>query len=349
MDFRERLLAALSWDEPDQVPFTTYDWFLPRGARERAIRDLGLSTIVRLPAHKVEHRQVTVDSLEYWDQGERYIRRTIKTPVGDVSQLVHPDSAYGSSWVLEHFIKSPEDYRVLEYYFNDMVFHNNDEAIAKTDDELGSDGLVMVRVAKGPIQEILYQLAGLERFSMDLADYPELVDSLYATMFKRWDEIYELAAKSPAQVFQAADNISSIVVGQERFRHYCMPCYERHSAILAAGGKRLFLVHMDGRLASIADLIAQSKFAIVEALTPAPMGDVSVAQARRLWPDKALWLNFTSSAHVESDEAIAAHTRQLIEEAGTRRGFAIGITEDVPYEHWAHSYAAIASVIREMR
>ena len=157
MDSRERLLAALSWDEPDQVPFTTYDWFLPRGERERAIRDLGLSTIIRLPAHKVEHRHVSIDSLEYWDHGERYIRRTIKTPVGDVSQLLHPDSAYGSTWVLEHFIKRPEDYKVLEYYFSDMVFHDNNEAIAKTDDELGNDGLVMVTatITKNDLQALV--------------------------------------------------------------------------------------------------------------------------------------------------------------------------------------------------
>ena len=168
-------------------------------------------------------------------------------------------------------------------------------------------------------------------------------------MLRRWDEIYELAAKAPAEVFQAADNISSIVVGPDRFRRYCMPCYERHSAILAAGGKRHFLVHMDGRLASIAALVGQSSFSIVEAMTPPPMGDVSVAEARQLWPGKALWLNFTSSVHVESDETIAAHTRQLIEEAGTRRGFAIGITEDVPADHWARSYPIIARTIREMR
>ena len=349
MDSRERLLAALNWEEPDQVPFTTYDWFAPRGARERAIRDLGLGLIIRLPAHKVTHRQVQIDSLEYWEGDERYIRRTIKTPVGDVAQTIHPDSAYGSAWVMEHFIQRPEDYRVLEYYFNDMVFHDNYEAIARTDAELGADGIVMVRVGKGPIQEILYQLAGLERFSLDLADYPELVDSLYQTMLRRWDELYELAAGSPAQIFQAADNISSIVVGQDRYRRYCMPGYERYARILASGGKKLFLVHMDGRLASIAGAIAESQFAIVEALTPAPMGDVSVAEARQLWPDKALWLNFTSSMHVENDAAIAAHTRQLIEEAGSRRGFAIGITEDVPADHWERSFGVIARTIREMR
>ena len=59
-------------------------------------------------------------------------------------------------------------------------------------------------------------------------------------------------------------------------------------------------------------------FDIVEAFTPAPMGDVTVAEARAAWPDKALWLNFTSSVHLEPDEAIRAHARQLIQEAFDR-------------------------------
>jgi hypothetical protein len=73
-----------------------------------------------------------------------------------------------------------------------------------------------------------------------------------------------------------------------------------------------------------------------------------VAEARQTWPDKALWLNFTSSMHLQPEEAIAAHTRQLIEEASTKRGFAIGITEDIPAQHCARSLRAIARAIQDM-
>ena len=38
------------------------------------------------------------------------------------------------------------------------------------------------------------------------------------------------------------------------------------------------------------------------------MGEMSVAEARGAWPDKALWPNFTSSEHLQPDEVIAAHT-----------------------------------------
>ena len=55
MDVRERILAAMSWQEPDRVPLTIYDWMLPTGAAERELREMGLGIITRLPAHQVEH------------------------------------------------------------------------------------------------------------------------------------------------------------------------------------------------------------------------------------------------------------------------------------------------------
>ena len=31
MNIKERILATLDWDEPDEVPLTVYDWMVPRG------------------------------------------------------------------------------------------------------------------------------------------------------------------------------------------------------------------------------------------------------------------------------------------------------------------------------
>ena len=42
-------------------------------------------------------------------------------------QILEPDvRAYeGNTWILEHFIKAPDDYRVVEYYFKDAVYSAN--------------------------------------------------------------------------------------------------------------------------------------------------------------------------------------------------------------------------------
>jgi uroporphyrinogen-III decarboxylase len=344
MDNRERILAAMFWQEPDRVPLTIYDWMVPRGAKERQLREQGLCIICRLTAHRLEHRQVHFSAIEYWEHGLHMMRRVIHTPVGEVSQVSQLDAAYGSSWIMEHYVKRPEDYRVMEFVYRDAVYHDNLAAIRQAQEMLGGDGLVILRVAKGPIQEILYQMTGLEHFAIDLYEHLDLVDSLYDVMMQRYDELYDLAAEAPVEILQSADNITSDVVGKNRFRRYCIPAYKRHMRRLAETGKRL-AVHMDGRLASIKEDIAQAPFDIVEALTPSPVGDVSVAEARQTWSNKALWLNFTSSMHLQPDEVIAEHTRQLVEQAGTKRGFAIGITEDVPLNHVARSLQAITRAI----
>ncbi len=351
MDSRERILAAMAWEEPDRVPLTIYDWMIPRGTEERELRRLGLGIITRLPAHRLEHRQVHFSSVEYWeergDQIAHLRRNTIHTPVGEVWQVAQLDAAYGSSWILEHYIKAPADYAVMDYVYRDAICHDNLAAIHQAQEMLGGDGLVIVRVAKGPIQEMLYQMMGMERFAIDLYERRDLVDGLYATMVERYDELYALAAETPAEILQSADNITSDVVGVERFRRYCMPCYERHMASIRDTGKRL-AVHMDGRLRSLREPIAEAALDIVEAFTPTPVGDVSVAEARSWWPQKALWLNFPSSTHVAPDDEIKAQTRLLIEQAETKRGFAIGVTEDVPLAHVHRSLGAIASAIDAM-
>ena len=347
MNIRERILSALNWEEPDRIPLTIYDWMIPRGETERMLRRAGVGLILRLPAHQVEHREVDFLSKEYWEDGKKYVRKTIRTPVGEIHQTLEPEVAYDTSlWIKEHFIKEPDDYKVMEFVWKDMIIHDNFDVIKEAVRRIGGDGLVYVRLAKVPVQEMLYQMLGLEQFSLDYYDRRDLFDSLHNSMLKRYEELFDLAADAPVEIILYGDNITSDVVGEERFRNYCMPVYKRTTEKLAGTGKKL-AVHLDGRLASLKHTIGEADMDIVEALTPPPMGDVSVKEARELWPDKALWINFTSSMHIEPLDVIEAHTRHLIEEAGTKKGFAIGITEDAPVKALEKSLDVISKVLNE--
>jgi len=347
MTIRERILCALTWSDPDRVPLTIYDGLLPRGRAERQLREAGVGLITRLPAHQVEHRRVEITTREYFEGGRKLTRRTIHTPKGDVWQTLQPDPAYASIWICEHFIKRPEDYAVMETYLRDGVYHDNYGAIREAKRRTGDDGLVLVRVGKTPLQEMLYQLMGYERFAVDFSEHRELFDGLHSAMVERCQELYELAANAPVEILQLADNITVDAIGPKRFQTYLMPEYAKLKARLAGTGK-LLAVHMDGRLRGLASQIADAACDIIEGLTPPPMGNISVRDARLAWPRKALWLNFTSSVHLEPPEAIAAHTRQLVGEAGSKRGFAISVTEDAPFEALERSLAAIARVLEEM-
>lgn len=346
MDIRERLLTALSWGEPDRVPLTIYEHNLSRGEKERILREHGVGLITRLPAHTVERRQVEVTTREYWEKGRRLLRQTLRTPVGEVWQTLDPEGPYHSfqPWIKEHFIKGPDDYRVMEFIVRDELYHENFNAVREAQRRLGGDGLAYIRLGKSPMQEMLYQMLGMEQFSLDFAFRRDLFDSLYHTMCQGYEELYGFAASSPVEIILMGDNITADVVGEPRFRQYLAPVYKRIKERLAGTGK-LLAVHMDGRLKALLRAIADAEADIVEALTPPPMGTVSVAEARQAWSDKALWVNFTGCLFIAPPEEVEEHTRQLLAEAGSKRGFAIGVTEAAPMEALERSLAVIARVL----
>lgn len=332
---------------PDRVPLTIYDWMLPRGSAERLLRECGVALIPRLPPYRVRHRAVEVISREYFENGRKRIQRTLRTPVGESSQVIEPESAYESSnWIRAHFIKEPDDYRVLEFYYKDMQFEENRDTFREAQRRVGEDGLVFARIPRTPLQEMLYQLMGLDRFAADYQERRDLFDSLFTVMAKRYAEIYDLAAASSAEIVWCADNIYSDMIGPERFQRYIAPEYAAVSARIL-GTEKLLAVHMDGTLRSLAAEIGTAECHIIEAMTPPPMGDFSIREARTAWPKKALWLNFTSCMHIEPPDVIAEHTRNLLAEAGTTRGFAIGVTEDAPVAALEVSLGVISRVLEE--
>lgn len=346
MDARERILTALTWGEPDLVPLTIYEHDFPRGATERLLRNRGLGLVMRPAVHRVERRKVEIVTREYWEGGKRLLRNTIHTPVGEVWQTVDPEAAYGSTWILEHYIKGPDDYRVMEFMVRDELYHDNYAFLREAQRRMGGDGLVYVRLAKPPIQEMLYYMMGMERFALDYHYRRDLFDSLHSAMLERFDELCDLAADSPVEVILIGDNLTSDVVGTERYRNYFLPVYRRLREKLSGTGK-LTASHMDGRLSALKDEIAGAELDVIEALTPPPMGDLSLRDARAAWPRKALWINFTSSMHIASPEAIEEHTRELMEEIGTKRGFAIGVTENAPVEALERSLGVISRVLAD--
>jgi hypothetical protein len=239
MNIRERILAALNWEEPDQVPLLIYDFHFPRGFAERLLREGGVGLVLRPPAHQVEHRQVEIDSREYWESGRKFIRKTYRTPVGDIWQTLVPESAYDTGyWIQDHFIKEPDDYRVIEFVLEDVIYHDNYEFINEVKRRIAGDGLVYVRVAKVPVQEMLYQIMGLERYSLDYHLRRDLFDSLHNCMLKKYDELINLAAEAPVEIIMLGDNITSDMIGEERYRNYCMPFYKRFRDKLSGTEKK---------------------------------------------------------------------------------------------------------------
>jgi len=125
--------------------------------------------------------------------------------------------------------------------------------------------------------------------------------------------MYEIAAKSPADIVWCGDNIDGVLVNPRLFEKYFMPEYEKMAKIVHEHGK-LLAVHMDGRVAVLKDLIAKTPIDIIEALHPPPMGDLPIGEALSLWKDKVIWTGFPGSVYMLGPEATKKHALNLLRE-----------------------------------
>ena len=343
---RERIVAALRGEPVDHVPLCSYPGLLPRGKAERELRNEGLGIFHRIGVVASESRNVSTTSTTYWEGGRRWIRNTVRTPVGEVWEILRTGGGYGTSLRCEFFIKKLEDYQIVEFMVKDAVYSANDDAFHEAERTLGEDGAVIGNLGYTPMQQMLIMWMGPERFAVDYYEHQEEFFGLYETLCRRHEEQYEIAAASPAEFVEYGDNVTSQMTGLERFQQYIVPCYNRLGEQLHGKGKRVGS-HLDGDLKILKEAIRDSELDFIEAYNPPPDGDLSVREARECWGDKGISINFTSSIHWTSPEEIEAHTRALLRDSRPGTGFLVGVTENIPEPVWQQSLRTINRVLRE--
>lgn len=343
----ERIVAVLRGEMPDRVPFTIKRPQPPRGEVERKLRNEGLAICIEELPFSTIRPNVEVLRREYREEGRPCVQEVYRTPVGEVSQEWAVEPAYGSRHITKFLIASPQDYEVVEFLVRDEVYTAAPDEFLKAERILGQDGFVFSGwLGPTPLLRMLWHLIGAEGFALGLVEHPRKFKSLYETLLERQREQVRLVAEGPGHVAHLAENLTAEMIGRERFREYVLPVFTEFSAILKPRGK-LLAAHCDGHLKWLADDLAASALDIIEAFCPFPDGDMTMAEARRRWPDKTIWINFPSALHLRPPEEIVTFVRDILWAVAPGDKFLFGITEDIPDGVWDVSLPAISSALQK--
>ena len=352
---RQRVMAALRGDVPDKTPFTVYSSFLRSrwGARndddaaadeaaERELRARGLCLVERTASYKTHRPNVGCRVTPYTDdRGRDMVRETYSTPHGDLHYVYEP--AGFTTWHHEWLFKTPDDYKALLFLIRDTVVEPDYDAVAGLADELGEDYVVRDQLPLEPLQNLISSnYMSTETFCIQWMENRDEVLKLYDAFADLARRIYPIVARGPLEFCNYGGNVVPRIIGPHVFRDYYVPHYNEAAEVLHSAGK-LIGTHLDADNTTIMDLVAQTRLDYIEAYDPG-VGP-SVAEARRAWPEKALWINYPSSWHLRSERGVYEGARQLIHEAGGGSGFLIGITEDLPPQRWRGNFRAIMDAI----
>jgi hypothetical protein len=346
MNVRERFLNVFNGLKIDRIPFLSYPGHIFTGEFERELRNEGFGYYWIVSPIVIKNRKTERIITFFTRDGNEHMRVELKTKIGSIYEIWMVGGGYGSSLRKEFFIKNENDYEIFEYILKDEDLQLNRDLYKKVENDIGNDGILISWIPKTPFQQILYELIGPENYAFHMIDFKDRFLNLYGILKKRYIKICEILSESEFEFFEIADNITSEMIGVERFENFIVPVYKETCEVFHSKGKKIGS-HMDGNLKIFKEIIKNIKLDFIDAFTPFPDTDLSLNEAKKEWQDKVIIINFPSSVHIRSEREIKEMTEKLIEEAYPCDRFMINITENVPYEHIKKSFKIINETLKK--
>ncbi len=344
---RERMLNAYLGQADPVPPVGIYARYLPRGAAEREARNLGLGIIDYYPVvsmlappwHMLPGFLSEVKGAEFslrsvWSAGRPQEIREYRTAQGSVYQQIGCDpGGIGSEHIAKHYISSPEEYRIMKTVVENTVLADNAAAFQIRETDLGEDGVVMARLDRSPYQKCLIELVGQEQFLFDLYDDPESALELMEAIERKLDDSFAIALESPALILWQPDNVTVDMTPPDAFSRFLLPFYQKRARLARQAGK-IFVVHMDGRVRPLKELIEKSEIPVLESVSiPEMGGDLAQDEMTTFFQSTRVFPNFPSNWCLKPADELAALVAEFIEKlAGYPTIFQL--SEDIPMSEW---------------
>jgi len=344
MTQRERMHAAYRGERPDRLPWLVnmdhwYNVNTARGTLAERYRDWPLWEIQRDLRVSIWQRCGVVRSTnaaegvtrreESREGGMRYL---IETPLGTLTEeyTIAPDftrARFRTKWL----VASPQELRAALYLLEGERYQVDNTAYRENVAGVGEDGIVLSGASTDPLMFLLSGWMGVKNFSYALADYPAEVEAALEAITRQELERARAAAASECPFLQVGGNITAAVVSPRLFARYAMPFFRQVTDLLHAAGKHA-QYHFDGWVRPLLPMIAESGLDCIEALTPQPSGDVTLAEAIAALQGKVLIQGGMPAAlvtHGFDQEECGRYALETIRIAKTGR-VALGMGDNVP-------------------
>lgn len=327
MNSRDRVLTALNGEMPDRVPFVIWNNKLPGGDIDNRLLELGACIINKSTVYNLEYSGIEIAKEKLPPIGGQVRRRTIfRTPAGKITTVER--MVPGSTWLEKMPFCSPEDYDPLEELIKSRVYVPCFERFSADDRMYAGQSLARPQTIYTPMQDLICRYMGVGKFCIELADRPDRLLRLCEVIAADRQKRLEIVARSPARFAIIEGNIVPEVTGPERFGTYHVPYIEQACRLLHQSGK-LAGAHFDGNNKILAEAISDTSLDLIESFTPPPDCDLPLCEARRLWPDKCIQINFPSSIHLCGEQKVKEAARVILHQAAPGRRFIVGISEDI--------------------
>ena len=330
MDFRERITSVLHHAPPDKVPFAPNANHLHRGEFEREMRNRGAGLVVKqISGIWAEMPDVRIEITTEQDTKTTYYH----TPVGTVStrsrQHLKREIAGGGSLIVEGMIKGIDDYDPVIFMIENTKFHADNSVYENCARDLGNDGIIRhngFEPPYGQTRSFFGGIYGLDSWVYAQNDNPDYFEKLLKALERRTEKEFPLILDSPVELISCGSINGNI--SPEWLEQRTLAFYKKYVPLLREKGK-ICLIHAHAsNVKSYAQFTQQTGVDVVEALTPPPVGNLSLPEARAVWgQEKIIWINFPETVFWNGPEYTKQYTIDLLKSDPPGDSLIIGFTE----------------------
>jgi corrinoid protein of di/trimethylamine methyltransferase len=262
------------------------------------------------------------------------------TPLGTVStKTMYSDemrrSGASITWIEEHVIKRPEDYKVVGYLFENLTLRPSYDRFREWQKYVGEDGVpgTIVGLACSPMHHIQKEFLDATDFYFHYNDYQKEMRALAQSVENFFEQALRIIADSPAEMVLWGANVDDMITYPAYFEKEITPWVRKASGALGEKGK-VAVVHCDGENHGLMDLIRDSGMHVAEAICPYPMTKVKVEEYYQQWRDKLTIFGGIPSnillAESATEEEFEAYLDHLFKVIAPGRRFILGIADTTP-------------------
>ena len=377
MNSKERLLSVLRGKKPDRMPWAPLiDGYFLSSLKVKKIEMNSVELLRYIGADILERHvptytdmlmtgssdmiyvnpkdaivQKNIKITAQFDKKNGEIFNTYETPIGIIKEkYVFTKSSPWLPFPVEHKIKRKEDLKIYKYLLENITPKPNFENFQKEVDYIGNDGLASASGPSTPIMRLLQRDMGIETFYYYFYDYPIEMEEILDIMHKRNKKIYHIIIKSPAEVIIDHENSSTTLFSPQIFDRYCLNQINEYANIVHQADK-IFLTHMCGKLDNIMNLLSQGKQDGIIDVSPAPTGDLNIAEALKSWgKTKVVMGGIDATAFTQlSVDDIKKYVRDLLRQIGPANNFILGSGDATPYGTPLENLKAVTEVVRNYK
>lgn len=283
----EDIHRSLGWPLHKVVP----EYLKPERPEDIHHRGIGLYNLKEFPYTFEFSRDVNIRVKTEADEDEVMTHVEYHTPVGTVTvrhglTAEMKKSGASISWVKEHAIKGPADYKVLAHIFGNLTLKPSYERYNAWREQVGDDGLA---VAQGlgigctsPVHFIQKTFLDATDFYLHYKDYPGEMAELAEALTHPYNQLLKILAQSGADAVLWSANVDDMITYADLYKEHFLPWCHKAADLLSPAG--IFTIqHPDGENLGLMDLIAQSRMDVADAVTPYPMTKVKIEEYYDRW------------------------------------------------------------------